>query len=644
MAVFLALLSSLFLYANYQRSYPWRQALLLAALIWGSLLTFGIEGLSLLRALSFWPLTLFWFLIDISLLLAIWWRYRAVGWHWFAGWRSARGHLRASLSWTALLVGIVLICLITGVIALVAPPNTWDAMTYHLPRVAHWQQNHSVAHYPTNFLPQLYYSPWSEYAILNFKILWGSDRLANLVQWLSMVGCLVGVSAIAQQLGANTFGQILAAVFVATLPMGILQASSSKNDYTVAFWLVCLAFFVLLAIRNPQNEQRYAVWVGISLGLALLTKGTGYPYSLPFYIWYLIALLWRNRHHFIRGFLLTGSTALIVNIGFYRRNLELFGRPIFAHPDYQTEIDHPLLYLSHVTKNLALHLPIPGIENSSQFFERSIRLLHQLIGVNINDPRVTSPGLLFTLPRVFTFEDTAPNPFHFYLLIFAIALTILYRALRRNQLLCGYLLCVTGSFAIFCWLAKWQPWQSRLHLAIFILLGAAYGVIMSQTIGERFNIYIALLLIGFASFWLFYNDSRPLLTRDSILSTPRIEQYFAIRNDLKPAYLAIAREIEQLSCRQVGVYLPGDYWEYPLWTLLPSSQIRHVRVRNVSRRTWLSVVPDTFVPCSIISISPQHQPVLQTEFGVYQQYWTSRNLPVQPIGDAIQLYTPSVVE
>ena len=37
----------------------------------------------------------------------------------------------------------------TLAIALTAPPNTWDSMTYHMSRVWHWAQNQTVSHYPT---------------------------------------------------------------------------------------------------------------------------------------------------------------------------------------------------------------------------------------------------------------------------------------------------------------------------------------------------------------------------------------------------------------------------------------------------------------------------------------------------------------
>jgi len=89
---------------------------------------------------------------------------------------------------------------------------------FHMSRVVHWIQNKSVAHYPTHILRQLHQNPWSEFGILQFQILSSSDRLANLVQWFSMVGAVLGVSLIAKRLGADLRGEVFAAVTVATVP------------------------------------------------------------------------------------------------------------------------------------------------------------------------------------------------------------------------------------------------------------------------------------------------------------------------------------------------------------------------------------------------------------------------------------------
>ena len=82
------------------------------------------------------------------------------------------GKLRR-LSWKerALLISIVFIALVIAFTAWSFPPNTWDSMTYHLSRVAHWVQNHSLEHYPTHILRQLSYCPFAEYVIFLTLIL-----------------------------------------------------------------------------------------------------------------------------------------------------------------------------------------------------------------------------------------------------------------------------------------------------------------------------------------------------------------------------------------------------------------------------------------------------------------------------------------
>lgn len=184
-----------------------------------------------------------------------------------------------------ILAGTACIVIITGLIAIIAPPNTWDSMTYHMPRVMHWIQNKTVAHYPTAIQRQLYYAPWAEFAIAHLQILSDGDRFANMVQWFSMVGSLVAVSLIARELGADKKGQLFAALFVVSIPMGILQSSSTQNDYVVSFWLVCFVYYGLIILKTPNYWLASAI--GASLGLAIMTKPIAYLYATPFLLWFL---------------------------------------------------------------------------------------------------------------------------------------------------------------------------------------------------------------------------------------------------------------------------------------------------------------------------------------------------------------------
>jgi len=82
---------------------------------------------------------------------------------------------------------------------------------------------------------QLFNPPWAEFAMLHLALLGGDERWANGVQWFSMLGSLAGVSLIAKHLGAAARGQLFSALFCATIPMGILQAAGTQNDYVTAF-------------------------------------------------------------------------------------------------------------------------------------------------------------------------------------------------------------------------------------------------------------------------------------------------------------------------------------------------------------------------------------------------------------------------
>src|SRR5262245_57343584 len=164
---------------------------------------------------------------------------------------------------------IVLAVVVTGILAQV-PPSTWDSMNYHLARTIYWRQNRHVGLYPTDFQSQVQFPPWSEYAMLQLQLLDESDRGVNFVQWTLFAVAIVGASVIAQELGGTRRGQWLAAFLVATLPMAIMQASTSQNDLAAGAWLVTFIAFGLRWAR--AFTLRDACVAGAGLGLALMSK------------------------------------------------------------------------------------------------------------------------------------------------------------------------------------------------------------------------------------------------------------------------------------------------------------------------------------------------------------------------------------
>lgn len=235
----------------YSKQESWRSSILSAAVVLGVFIAISTETLSLLHLINFATLISVWLLL-VSLLIFVAIKKRIF--------HQLSIPLKLT-SWDQLDFFNRLLCLSTGmiiltvgVIAIVAPPNNWDSMSYVMPRIIHWIQNHSVEHYPTHYTAQLNMGPWAEFALMHFQILSGGDWLANVPQWLSMIGCLLGVSLISKHLGAAPRGQIFSVLVCATIPVGILQASNSKNtyrDYTSSISMLLISRGKKTVITSP---------------------------------------------------------------------------------------------------------------------------------------------------------------------------------------------------------------------------------------------------------------------------------------------------------------------------------------------------------------------------------------------------------
>jgi Dolichyl-phosphate-mannose-protein mannosyltransferase len=561
---------------------PIRDYFLRALTVFGVALAAITEFLSACGALTRSPLIVCWLIVIILSVLI------------------ARPRLRPQFSLTrdpvvlVSLAGIAVILALTGVTAAFSPPNSADAMAYHMPRVLYWAEQASVRFLPTPYFNQIMLQPLAEYAMLHTYLLSGGDHLINFVQWFASLASIVGVSAVAATLFFRARGQAIAALFCVTLPSGILASSGAKNDYWLAMWLVAAVYFGLRFTRTRRPVD--AAFLGAALGLALLTKATAYLF-IP---WPLAAIFLLHRRSprkpFVTGVLLAVAIALTLNAPQYARNYGLSGSVMgfdSAQGDgffrWRNESFGWKQTASNVLRNLSEQLGA----RSPAWNERVYRLVadaHRRLGIDLNDPGTTWRWSRFAPPRNANHEADAPNRWHLALLL-AIFCLLLWRCARGGEaerllyavaLLCGFL--------TFCGYLKWQPYLARLLLPLFVLAAPLAGVLEEIPGKGILQFALCLFLLTNARLPATRNWVRPLKGASSVLHTPRDDQYFSDMGQWnnRESYRQAVDVISRADCRMVGIDITNLQLEYPLQALLrervPGVRFVHTGVENLSRR------------------------------------------------------------
>lgn len=612
-------------------------SVVLASICWGAYLALTTELLSLANALTTPGVALAWsaaliFLVVLGIRGGFIWRgLQRMG----AGWRS--------LKWDDFILGGVLLLFSAAllVIVILSSSGNNDSLQYHLARVMHWTQNASLRHYATGFVPQLYNPIWAEEAILHFRLLWGNDRFADLVQWLAMLASLAALSAICSELGIGRRGRWIAVIFAFSLPMGVLQSVSTQNDYVAGFWLLCAALLCIRLIRRPSGRLD-ALMLGLAVGLGLLTKGTFYPFVVPFGLLTLFVVIrwaWSQSDRKLAFRHAAASCGIMVlaifglNAGYWARNFDTFGGPL-----------GPSFWVSRMTAGsvsiggffsgliaqvaMNFSTPFDAVNN------RIIELVRGKLGPL--DARMNSFDLSWQWNR----EDMAGNPLHVILIIAAILLLLVCWKRVQDRRLWVYLACLGGAFATFVLVVHFDRYGIRYQLPLFLLsvplVGAAVDPPTARSAeappavrsrfrravawgwdGGRFAAALVLLLLALPL--VLFNRSRPLLalkdggepysipcqpylgcTLGSVLLEPETTGLFAENVHLRDAYTGIAAAVRGTGCQDVGLRIDSHDPEYLFWWLLDAPQ-SGLRLESIyTNETLQRYIDPTFKPCAII--------------------------------------------
>jgi hypothetical protein len=595
----IALLIWVILLFQLAEGWTWRGAFMYAALGWGVFTVLLSEGLSMAHAIGTSSLLVFW---SLPTLLGLGWLLQ----------RRREGlpfrfppRLRLTREQAVYAVICAAFLAVTAIIAGFAPPNNWDVLNYHMARVAHWAQEGSIHHYATGIEVQNYMPPGNAIFLLQVYILGRGDQWVNFIQWFSLLGNVLVASEIVRRLGGSVRSQWLAALFVVTLPMGIMQATSATSDFFVAFWLAITAAMTLSFWQRP-DEAWVLIPLGAAAGMAVLSKQTSLPFLLPFAVWTLAAF-WRSstrRRSIAYG--LAGLVLLLsVNAGYALRNIQTYGNPAGPQSRVELHVNEPIglrSFISNLLKNASLHAGTP-----SPYFNKGVALavqvMHEWIGSDVNDPGLTAEGQ-FRIKGQVQHETVAGNFVHAVLMLAATAVFLVQRRrfAAKDRI---YALAVLSGFLIFVLIFKWKITGSRYHLPFFVLAAPAVAGVMG---GWRLR-YAAASVAAMAIWsipWLVGNQARPLISGvdsafvDSVLTTPRQELYFANGGYLQTPYLEMASKIEESDCKAVGISIPGGSAEYPIWALLGAPD-RNLQIEwIVSGTPSARYAEDSFEPCAVV--------------------------------------------
>jgi hypothetical protein len=413
----------------------------------------------------------------------------------------------------------------------------------------------------------------------------------------------VGVSAIAERLGASRRGQIVAALFCATLPNGILQATGAKNDYLLAMWLVAMAYF---AMRNE------ALFTGLALACAVMTKATAYLFAPPLLVAIWLPSVRRDPKRGRRAALIAAACVLMLNGPQYWRNIDLSGSPMgfdSAQGDgvfrWQNEPFGVRQTLSNVLRHISDQLGGRSEAWNRGVYDWVVRA-HGWIGINVDAPGTTWRETEFEPPRNANHETNAPNRWHLLLFV-AVLIAALW---RRSVSELSYAAALLAGFLLFCFYLKWQPFMARMMLPLFVLAAALAGAELERLRPRILPLLVCLFLVNNSRSYLFENWIRSLRGPRSVLSVSRDDQYFADMTqwDNKSAYLAAVQAVSETGCDLVGVDINDFTLEYPLQALLresnPGVRFVHTKVRNASVKYALS---NAVRPCVEVHLSGTSQ-------------------------------------
>ncbi|MBN3040096.1 MAG: hypothetical protein JW867_03135, partial [Candidatus Omnitrophica bacterium] len=218
-------------------------------------------------------------------------------------------------------MAVFLISLIWRIfLILYVPPNSWDAMTYHLSRVAYWLQNGSIKHFFTHYWGQAVNAPNTEFLYLWMMVGSKLDRFCGFVQFSCYLlsGTLLFI-CLRRYLKTAIAASLFIVLIWYSFPLMVAQSTSTQNDHVVAYFIMfSLVYFLLRKESLNKRLALSATALAVSAGVKITFVFYLLPFALILFIFFLKDKISLRKIFFwalvfLTAFLLLSSYNYILN-------------------------------------------------------------------------------------------------------------------------------------------------------------------------------------------------------------------------------------------------------------------------------------------------------------------------------------------
>ena len=602
-----------------------RGTLVVAYLGFQALLEVGTELTSIGHHFTRGSLIVYWIVLLIVLVIAGWPDIRRAVWnvpvHPHFGSFMKRSVDRIGAENVVWLTIVAFILGVLGYLGWSFLPSNGDSLVYHLTRVEHWIQDQSVFPFATHYLAQIELSPLAEFNLAHFHLLVGSDRLDGYVQLFACVICLVAVSEIARLLGGSRWTQVVAVVICATVPSGILAATSTENDYFAAAIGIGL-LVIALGWSSAGSWWFPAVMLGLGAGLCYLAKGTVILLLGPAVAFLLLTQMARMARD--RGLAraawrwvgvlgAAGAAGVVIAAPFVAQNISLFGSPSgpVTRSTISTDLT-PSAAAANIVRSTAANFMMGNGTNGieTEISASVLSGLHGLFNQFHIDPN-DQHYVLGTVTNAFAKRDysqwdrsgdNGADPWDVVLICFALVALIASVATGNRKRRMALLLAVglALGFLLFAGSARWNVFSVRYEIPQFVAWSPVIAIALTTLPKMAVRAVLCFLLITCTP-QLFQNLEEPFIHQDYAANSlvpyfldTTVQQYARVSAG---QYVATSGAMAATSCHRLA-FANWIFAEYPMWVGLKDAgwqgEIQDVNVQNVTRR----FEDPTFDPCA----------------------------------------------